>query len=118
MLCFLQHARIACIQTVLHELAAPGFKVQSARKFCAETLTHHLLILVLFFKGDTCDKHLPKFVFGIQWPSVSFCSASAKNFHFGASLIITFLRCSLLPTECFLTESKTNLAVYSFATIF
>ncbi len=29
-------------------------------------------------------------VFGLR-PSVSFCSASAKNFHFGASLIMTFL---------------------------
>ncbi len=35
--------------------------------------------------GKKCEK--PCSVFGL-WPSVSFCSASAKNFHFGASLVI------------------------------
>ncbi len=34
--------------------------------------------------GKKCDK--PCSVFGLR-PSVSFCSASAKNFHFGESLI-------------------------------
>ncbi len=72
MLCFLKHARMACIQTALHELAAPGFKVQGA-----ETLTHHLLIFIIFFKGvwqcDTCDKHLPKFVTRYIWEITACC---------------------------------------------
>ncbi len=34
-------------------------------------------------RGKKCEK--PCSVFGLR-PSVSFCSASAKNFHFGASL--------------------------------
>ncbi len=38
MLCFLKHARIACILTVLRELTAPEVKVQSARKICSETV--------------------------------------------------------------------------------
>ncbi len=29
---------------------AGGTRVQSARKFCAKTLTHHLLIFIFFFK--------------------------------------------------------------------
>ncbi len=78
MLCFLKHARMACIQTAPHELTAPGFKVQSARKFCAETLTHHLIILLYFFKGvwqcDTCDKHLPKFIMNLSiWETSACC---------------------------------------------
>ncbi len=66
MLCFLIHTRIACnaIQKALHELAAPGFKVQSVRKICAPQLLSN--ICISFLKGmcqcDTCDKHLPKLV--------------------------------------------------------
>ncbi len=56
MLCFLIHARIACnaIQTALYELAAPGLKVQSARKICAKTLllvSCSVTFLLVFLKA-------------------------------------------------------------------
>ncbi len=56
MLCFLKHTRMACIQTALHELAAPGFKVRgnSVLKHLASfEHEHHLLIFIIFLKA--CD---------------------------------------------------------------
>ncbi len=43
--------------------------------------------------GKKCEK--PCSVFGLR-PSVSFCSASANNFHFGASLFFMFMCVAVL----------------------
>ncbi len=59
------------IQTVLHKLTALSALYAMGKKIGK-------------IYGEKCKK--PCSVFGLR-PSVSFCSASTKNFHFGASLL-------------------------------
>ncbi len=49
MICFIKHARMACIQTALHELGVQGSKREDILRWN----THHLLICIIFLKA--CD---------------------------------------------------------------
>ncbi len=73
--CFLKHARMACIQTALHELAAPAFKARgnSALKHCFSSFSHFYNFLKGVWQCDTSEKHLPKFVMRYIWEISACC---------------------------------------------